>query len=72
MIPKKYRRLEKDSLIRNNFKRNELRRFKYNSSLHFLDNKYKYYIFFVYLRKFHLSSSLCRINSICVFSGRAH
>ena len=41
-------------------------------SLYFLNYKYKNYYFFRYMKKFHVNSSLSRINSICIISGRAH
>lgn len=45
---------------------------KYNMSLKNFKRKYKNYIFFKYMRRFHVNSSMCRINSVCIISGRAH
>ena len=68
------RRIIKDYKVRQKFSKNEYNWMimKYNMSLSFLDYKYKNYIFFKYMRKFHVNSSMSRINSICLISGRAH
>jgi hypothetical protein len=74
IIRSKKRRLVKDKNYRNNFKKLEFKRLltKYNTSLHFLEAKYKNYLFFIFMKNFHINASLCRFNSICIVSGRAH
>jgi hypothetical protein len=37
-----------------------------------IDIKYKYYIFFKFLKKFHLNSSSSRIVNRCSMTGRAN
>ena len=68
------RRIFKDYSVRINFKKNEFNwiLMKYNMSLKNFKRKYKNYIFFKYMRRFHVNSSMCRINSVCIISGRAH
>jgi len=68
------RRIKKDFNVRVRFEKNEMKwmLMKYNISLYILNMKYKNYIFFKYMRRFHVNSSMCRINSICLLSGRAH
>jgi len=68
------RRIKKDYGVRARFQKNEMNwmLMKYNISLYLLNMKYKNYIFFKYMRRFHVNSSMCRINSICLLSGRAH
>jgi len=68
------RRIIKDRNVRANFYKNEFNwmLMKYNMSLYFLKNKYKNFIFFKYMKNFHVNSSMCRINSVCIISGRAH
>jgi hypothetical protein len=74
MYSSKIRRIVKDYNVRINFNKSEYKwiLMKYNMSLYFLNKKYKNFIFFKYMKKFHVNSSLCRINSICLISGRAH
>lgn len=68
------RRIRKDLVVRENFNKNEYNwmLMKYNMSLYFLDYKFKNWVFLKYMRRFHLNSSMSRINSICLLSGRAH
>jgi len=74
MYNSKIRRIVKDYNVRVNFNKSEFNwmLMKYNMSLYFLKKKYKNKIFFKYMKKFHVNSSMCRINSVCLISGRAH
>jgi small subunit ribosomal protein S14 len=67
-------RINKDKVVRKNFKLNEFNRLimKYNLNLYFLSNKYKNFLFYSYIKRFHLNSSSSRIVNTCVISGRSH
>jgi ribosomal protein S14 len=68
------RRINKDDRVRKRFCKTEFKWMimKYNMSLYFLNDKFKNYVFFKYMKRFHVNSSMCRINSVCIISGRAH
>jgi small subunit ribosomal protein S14 len=65
-------KLKKDFMTRYFFNKNEINTiiFKYylNSNLKL---KYKKYIFYKYIYRFHLNSSVCRIVNRCLLTGRA-
>lgn len=73
MLNRKLRKIKKDRIVRKNNFKNEfnllINKYNLNNNLLF---KYKYYIFFKMMRKFHLNSSICRIKNTCVISGRTH
>jgi len=68
----RYHLVKKDKRVRLNFKKNELFFIvtKYNLSSN-LKLSYKYFIFFNFINKFHLSSSYARIVNRCVIIGKA-
>ena len=66
-------KLKKDYINRKFFNKNEFNSIilkYYNNSD--IDNKYKYYIFYKFLKKFHLNSSSSRIVNRCIITGRAN
>jgi len=74
MLNRKLRKIEKDKLVRKNNLKNEMFLLvnKYNLNVNTLLFKYKYYIYFKIMRRFHLNSSISRIKSTCIISGRTH
>jgi len=65
--------IKKDKNVRVNFKKNELESIitKYNLANSNISKIKKYYIFFNFINKFHLSSSYARIVNRCAYVGRS-
>lgn len=66
-------KLKKDLINREFFNKNEFNciYLRYINNSH-LDKKYKIYIFYKFLKKFHLNSSSSRIVNRCIMTGRAN
>ena len=66
-------KLKKDLINRKFFNKNEFNciflKYINNSDI---DKKYKIYIFYKFLKKFHLNSSSSRIVNRCIITGRAN
>lgn len=67
-------KIKKDKKTRFFVKKNELNNilFKYINNNNNLNKKIKIYMFFKYLKHFHLNSSSTRIVNTCLRSGRSH
>lgn len=74
MLNRKKRKIEKDRVVRDYWKKSEIFLLinKYNLNNSNLLFKYKYYIYFKIMKRFHLNSSISRIKSTCIISGRTH
>jgi len=68
-----YHKIKKDKLMRKYVAKNELNSIllRYNFKSEFITLKKKAIIFYWFLRKFHLTSSISRIVNFCIVTGKA-
>lgn len=65
-------KINKDKAVRNYFNNNEMEKILLNYYINVsIDKRYKFFIYYKFVKSFHLNSSSSRIVNICLKTGRS-